>query len=210
MVHWLRSSFVLAALSASLSPVLASQGRMFEAAFANGEAWEALPGVTAEAATLPERGECLHVRGRQEAAWNYTRSPEFALEAGHKYRLSGWVKVVSIRPAIPPYFKVECTGDVPAQLTTNRYDLADEGWQELTAEFEVPQGDHGGWVALEKGTDSPMEIDAYVDEVSVMEIERFTAGDRYRFDTVPEPLARLREAHPRIHLTADRLTALKA
>lgn len=210
MVHWLRSFFLLAALSASVSPILASPGRVFEAAFANGEGWEARPGMTAEAATLPDRGECLHVRGRQEEAWNYTRSPEFALQAGHKYRLSGWVKVVSIRPEIAPYFKVECTGNVSVQLTTGRYDLAAEGWQELTAEFEVPQGDDGGWIALEKGTDSPMEIDAYVDEVSVMEIEHFTAGDRYRFGTVPGPLARLREAHPRIHLTADRLTALKA
>lgn len=210
MVHWLRSFFLLAALSASVSPILASQGRVFEAAFANGESWEALPGVTTGAATLPDRGECLRVRGRQEAAWNYTRSPGFALEAGHKYRLSGWVKVVSVRPAIPPYFKVECTGNVSAQFTSGRYDLAAEGWQELTAEFGVPQGDDGGWIALEKGTDSPMEIDAYVDEVSVMEIERFTAGDRYRFGTVPEPLGRLREARPRIYLTADRLTALKA
>jgi hypothetical protein len=209
MVHWLRSFFLLAALSASVSPILASQGRVFEATFADGKAWEALPGVTAEVAALPDRGKCLHVRGRQEAAWNYTSSPEFALEAGHKYRVSGLVKVITIRPAIPPYFKVECTGNVSAQFTTDRYDLAAGGWQELTAEFEVPQGDHGGWIALEKGTDSPMEIDAYVDEVSVMEIERFTAGDRYRFGTVPAPLARLRNAHPRIYLTADRLAALK-
>ncbi len=210
MVHWLRSFFLLAALCALALPAWASQGRVFEATFADGNAWEALPGVTAEGATLPDRGKCLHVRGRQEAAWNYTKGPEFALDPGHKYRVSGWVKVVSVRSAIPPYFKVECTGNVSVQFTTGRYDLAAGGWQELTAEFEVPQGDHGGWIALEKGTDSPMEIDAYVGEVSVMEIERFTAGDRYRFGTVPAPLARLRDAHPRIYLTADRLTALKA
>jgi len=210
MVHWLCSFLLFAALWATGTSASASHEPVFAATFDDGGAWEALPGITTGIATLPDRGKCLHVRGQQEAAWNYTRSPDFPLQPGRKYRVSGWVRVTSIRPAIPPYFKVECTGDVPTRFATGRYDLAAGGWQELAGEFELPQGDHGGWIALEKGGDSRIEIAAYLDEVSVMEIDRFTAGDAYRFQSLPGPLARLEGAHPRVYLTADRVAALKA
>jgi hypothetical protein len=209
VINWFRSLLLLGVLSALASPASASQARVLEAMLADGGSWEALPGVTARVVDLPGRGQCLRVSGRQEAAWNYVRGPEFALAAGRRYRVSGLVEVVSIRPALPPYFKVECTGEVSAQFSTDRYDLAAGGWQELTAEFEVPQGARGGWIALEKGTDSPTEIDAYVDEVSVMEIERFRADDRYLFGAAPVPLTRLRVIHPRVYLTAERLAALR-
>lgn len=210
MVGWRSSSALLALLWVSVWPVKASQAPAHSATFANGQAWEALAGVNAEVVALRGRGACLHVRGNQEGSSNYIRGRGFRLTAGRKYRVSGLLKVVSVRPAIPPYLKVECIGGGAPQFVTGRYDLAAGGWQELTAEFEPPLGTDGGWVALEKGTDGRAEIDACMDEVSVMETEQFTADGRYRFDTPPALLAALQGVHPRVHLTTERLRELRA
>ena len=211
MVRWRYVTPMLASLLAVNSAAVCPAAKhVFLATFEDGTAWVPLPGMTTDVVTAPDRGKCLHVRGLQERDWNYTRTGDFPLEAGHKYRVTGWVKVAKASPALPPFFKVECIGEASAQFTTNQYDLTSGGWQELVGEFECLQGDDGGWIALEKGVDSPVELDAYVDEVSVMEIVRFAAEGKYRFKTVPAPLARLQHVHPRLYLTTERVASLKS
>jgi len=210
MIRLVSAALLFAAMLAGVGPAFAAQKPVFAATFEDGVPWQALPGVTTEVVTFAGRGRCLHLHGRQEAAWNYANSGNLDLTPGHKYRLSGWVKAVRVEPAIAPFFKAECVGDVSTRFATNAYDLASGGWQQLTAEFECPKGDHEAWVAVEKGVSSPIEIDAYVDEVAVMEIDHFSAGDRYRFTSLPAPLARMQGVHPRLYLTAERVAALKA
>jgi len=202
----------LAALA--LACALASAGggfaaAVFTASFDDGAAWRPREGMTAEVVSLADHGACLHVWGRQDGGWNYVFSDPFPLAAGRKYRLAAQLKVGSVSPPLAPYFKVECTGEVSAQFTTGRYDLRSGGWQELAVEFECPAGAEGGWVALEKGTTSALELEAWVDEVCVMEIDHFSAGEKYRFTTPPAALEKRRGVHPRLYLTAERIAALK-
>jgi hypothetical protein len=211
MIRCFRAFLAFAAVLTFASTGSCATGKpVFSATFDDKVAWTPLPGMTTEVVTLSDRGKCLHLHGRQESGWNYARADAFKLEAGHKYRVVGWVRVAKASPALPPYFKVECTGGVSAQFATDRYDLAAGGWQKLVGEFECPKGNAGGWIALEKGVNTPVELDADVDEVSVMEIDRFTAEDKYRFDTMPAPLAQLQGVHPRLYLTAERIATLKS
>lgn len=182
---------------------------VFRSDSVDGVPWEPRPGVMAEIRRVEGRGACLYVAGRQDGGWNYATTRDFPLRARHKYRITGWVFVEAIDPALPPYFKVEYVGDVQGRANTTRYDLARGGWQELAGEFECPQGTTGGWIALEKGADSPVTLKAYVDDVSLVEIDEYTAGREYHFETLPAPLAAFTDVHPRLHLTADQLEELR-
>jgi Carbohydrate binding domain len=125
---------------------------------------------TESGATAGSRA-CLRVHGCMEGNWNYAVSDSVPLQVGQFYRFSAWVKVISIGATTPmPFLKCEFVATdrrrEMGRAGTDSYDVASHGqWQHLTAEFQVPAGTVSGWLALEKGTSDPTQIDAYLDDV---------------------------------------------
>jgi hypothetical protein len=109
--------------------------------------------------------------------WNFAASPQFTLEPGKKYRLSGWIMVDSTSdPKNPPFLKVAVNKDGKwlTNANTKRYNLGKiKEWQELSAEFSTPSEQNlTGFVALEKGTNkSDINATIFVDDVKVESIQ---------------------------------------
>jgi hypothetical protein len=162
-----------------------------------------------------ERGGSLHVRGPIRVGWNYAISRRVPMTPGDLYRLSARVRVDRLGPGTPtPYLKCEFVAAdrrrALGRASTDRYDTAKMGtWQRLAGEFKAPDGVATCWMALEKGTSGPCEIDARLDDVRLERIPRLTVFDRYGLDPLPEPLAAMRGVHPRLYLTADGIAALR-
>jgi hypothetical protein len=158
----------------------------------------------------------LRISGPIEGGWNYAISDSHPLQAGQLYRLSAWLRVDRLGPATAaPFLKCEFVGERPAEAlgraTTEPYDPRRSGeWQLLAGEFRAPPGTVSCWVAVEKGGDRPMEIDAHLDDVKLEPIDRLTLHEQYRLNPLPEPLARLKGVHPRLYLTDERVAALRA
>ena len=157
----------------------------------------------------------VRIRGRMEQGWNYAHTSPLPMTAGKLYRLSAWLRVDRLGSDSPgPYFKCEFTpaerNRTLGQVHTERYDQARLGtWQHLVGEFQSPDGTQNAWLALEKGTNEPSEIDACLADVQLEIIPRFGFYDTYRLRPVPAPLAKLRGVHPRIYLTKERIADLR-
>jgi hypothetical protein len=158
---------------------------------------------------------CLHICGRMAEDWNYASSDSVPMEVGRLYRLSAWVKVISVGPRTPmPFLKCEFIAAernrAIGRASTDAYDAARLGqWQHLTSEFRAPPGTVACWLALEKGTSDPTQIDAYLDDVTLEPIEQLTALSRYDLDPLPSALEKVRGTHPRLYLTAQRVAELR-
>ena len=128
----------------------------------------------------------LRIQGRIAQDWNYALSEQRPMVAGRFYRLAAWVRVDTLGTGTPaPYLKCEfVAADRNAnlgQVRTDPYDTARMGtWQELSVEFRTPDSVQLFWLALEKGTSDPTEIDACIDEVAVRPIERLSTFERRR------------------------------
>jgi len=156
----------------------------------------------------------LKIAGRIAGGWNYALSDTRPMEGGKLYRLSAWLRVVRVGPETPmPYFKCEFVGADRAgfgRVNTEPYDPRRMGqWQQLTAEFQAPQGTRFCWVALEKGGKGTMEIEAYVDEVRIEPISRLSVYERFRLHPIPASLLQVQGVHPRLFLTRHRLAELR-
>jgi len=157
----------------------------------------------------------LRIHGRIEEGWNYATLKPVPLEAGRLYRLSAWVRVDRAAPGTPmPYLKCEFqSADRKAELgrgQTEAYDATRPGaWQRLIGEFRAPPATASGWVALEKGTGTPTELDVCLADVRLEPIERHGYYDRYRLAPLPPALEKVRGVHPRIYLTGERIAELR-
>lgn len=210
---------LLMALSLGDAPGQAAGGEpVFVDNFEEGNNWTPLPGVQLGIARLEGQGSCLRVKGEQEGGWNYARTSSFHLTPGMTYRVTASVLTERIEPRYPPFLKVEFTarkgsvwdyGRALGRAGTSRYDLSRGGWQRVEGEFAVPKAAQGGWIALEKGTNRRVAVDAYIADVMVVEIEEFTELTKLRFEEVPEPLRKSRLEHPRLHMTKERIAELK-
>ena len=158
---------------------------------------------------------CLRVQGKIAGGWNYAISDTHPLAAEQLYRLSAWVRIDKLgETSAMPFLKCEF---VPAdgkgelgRVSTETYDGSRLGqWQLLAAEFKAPAGTVRCWVALEKGARTPMEIDAYLDEVQIEEIDELSVFDKYRLKPTPPSLENVRGVHPRLYLDAARVAALR-
>ena len=171
--------------------------------------------VTGLGATGTSRA-CLHIQGSMPENWNYVMSDSVPMQAGQLYRLLAWVKVVSAGAETPmPFLKCEfVAADSRREMgraATDLYDPAHLGqWQRLTGEFHAPAGTASCWLALEKGTSDPTQIDAYLDDVTLEPIEQLTALSRYDLKSLPPALEATRGTHPRLYLSAQRVTELRA
>ncbi len=169
--------------------------------------------VAGQGATQDSRA-WLRVVGSMPDGWNYAIGPRAPMTAGQTYRLTAWVKVVRLGERTPPPFlKCEFVAATPIQVgrvNTDSYNWKKQGeWQRLTAEFEAPAGTVACWIALEKGTSEPCEVEALIDDVKVEPIEELSALTSCRLDPLPAPLARLRGVHPRLFLDAERVKRLR-
>jgi hypothetical protein len=169
--------------------------------------------VTGVGATENSRA-CLHIHGSMKENWNYALSGSVSMQAGRLYRLSAWVKVVSAGSKTPmPFLKCEfVASDRRKQMgraATTHYDAKNLGrWQHLTGEFQAPAGTVSCWLALEKGTSDPTQIDAYLDDVIIEPIDKLTVLSKYDLDPVPSALQKVRNVHPRLYLNAERVEEL--
>ena len=161
-------------------------------------------------------GASLRVWGKIDSGWNYIASNRSPVAPGKLYHLSIRLRVDRLGPGTPwPYVKCEFVPDRPGrplvQIHTDPYDCSRLGqWQELTAEFRVPDGAPSCWLALEKGTSAPTEIDARIGAVRLEPIPRLTALERYQLKSLPASLEAVRRSHPRLHLTGRRIADLRA
>jgi hypothetical protein len=157
---------------------------------------------------------CLHVRGSMSENWNYALSETVPLQAGRLYRLSAWVKVTSAGfNTLMPFLKCEfVAADRNREMgraATDAFDAARLGqWQQLTGEFRAPAGTVACWIALEKGTSDPTQIDAYLDNVVLEPIEQLTALSTYDLNPLPPALEKVRNTHP-LCLSSGHRTALR-
>lgn len=157
----------------------------------------------------------VRIRGRIEEGWNYALTQRQPVVAGQLYRLSARVRVDRLGPTTPPpYFKCEFVAEPPGrtskQAHTEPYDVTRPGtWQVLAGEFRVPDDARACWLALEKGTHEPAEVDALVGQVRLEPIARLTAVEACRLAPLPASLERMRGVHPRLYLTSDRAKALR-
>lgn len=158
----------------------------------------------------------LHVQGQIQGGYNYAISDQQPMQAGQLYRLAAWVRVDKVGPTTPmPFLKCEFVSSDPkfggGRVSTDVYDRAKMGrWQQLVSEFKAPAGTQHCWLALETGTNTPVEIDAYLDEVSLEPIARLTALDKYRLNPLPAALQKMRGVHPRLYLNQARISGLRA
>jgi hypothetical protein len=171
--------------------------------------------VTEVGATENSRA-CLHIYGKMQGNWNYAVSNPVSMQAGCLYRLSASVRVVSAGSGTPmPFLKCEFVASDRrkdlGRATTSQYEAAHLGqWQHLTAEFQSPPGTISCWVALEKGTSEPTQIDAWLDDVTIEPIAKLTVLSKYELNPVPVALQKLRNVHPRLYLNAERIAKLRS
>ncbi len=184
----------------------------------NVDTWKPRAGTIAVSHEQPGAADsagCLRVRGRIEGGWNYAIADPQSIQPGQLYRLSAQVRVDKLGPETPPpYLKCEFVGATRgsslSQVHTSHYDTSRLGkWQELQVEFQSPDDARSFWLALEKGTNSPAEIDACVDEIRLEPIERLSVFEQYRLTSIPRELEQVRDVHPRLYLDADRIAALR-
>ncbi|MBJ6751576.1 carbohydrate binding domain-containing protein [Geomonas anaerohicana] len=103
-----------------------------------------------------------------EGKWNFAFSPKFPLQAGKKYKLTAYMMVEGTKPAsFPPLLKCGIYQDNKflSNAFTKTYDLKKGGWQELSVTFDAPSDATQGFIAVEKGTDKPVEGTIYIDDV---------------------------------------------
>jgi hypothetical protein len=105
--------------------------------------------------------------------WNFANSPEFPLQPGRKYRLTGWMmveKTSSSKNAL--FLKCAITENTKwiSNANTNKYNLHKlNEWQELSTEFVAPaQAGLKGHLAIEKGTNlSDIAATIYIDDLKI-------------------------------------------
>lgn len=162
----------------------------------------------AEAAPPGVSGPVLRVSGATSGeVWNYGRTPTQTLQAGRRYRLSGWVRVDRVGTGTPaPSFKCEFVDSAKRSLGRTRtgiYDLSRLGsWQQLSVEFAPPQGTVGCYAALEKGVQAPTEIEALLAGGALEAISEAAAAAAL-------PVASPLPPHPRLFLDASGFETLR-
>ena len=170
--------------------------------------------VEAAGATADSGGQ-LRVKGHIEPGWNYAMSKHLPIEPGGLYRLTAWLCVDRLGPETPPpYLKCEFVADrsknMAGQVHTEIYDTDRLGtWQELLVEFKAPDNAVAFWLALEKGTSGPAEIDARLDKITLETIARLSVIEQYRLAPVPAELERVRGVHPRLYLDSARVAEIR-
>ena len=132
-------------------------------------------GHVREAGAVAGSSGFLHLAGAIDEGWNYALSGSRSMSGGDTYRLSAWLRVHRLGgDAAAPFLKCEFLGAPESgRANTAAYDTRRLGeWQLLTGTFLAPAGTTQCWVAVEKGGQGSMEIEADLDEVLISRIDR--------------------------------------
>ncbi len=214
----MRKELWLVVLLWILSPVLAAKGVVWD--FEEDESEWYPRASTLDLRRLSTTGAteisqaCLQVTGIVADGYNYILSGRVSVQGGKWYRLAGWIRVDLLGKDDPmPYFKCEFLskdGKALGLVVTDPYNDVRMGtWQQLSRLFEAPAGAVAGIVALEKGTKSSTEIHALVDDVSVEAISEAGIYQQCSVPSISKSLAGVRDVHPRLFLTDDRIEELQ-
>jgi hypothetical protein len=108
----------------------------------------------------------------KDGLWNFARSPQFDLEPGKKYKVSGWMFVESWdKENLPPLLKVGVhqDGKWANNVFTSKYDLKkSKTWQQVVTVFVAPKdGKIKGSFSLEKGSKEPISAAVYLDDLKI-------------------------------------------
>lgn len=157
----------------------------------------------------------LAVRGAEPSGWNFVWSPTFDVEEGVPYRASMWVR----RNAAPEgsaalFFKVEMHNTDPKRATrsnSERIAVDDIGrWHELVVEFIAPEGCDRVALALEKGSNDPVAVDATIDAFRFERLAELSIDARMKTATLLGPIEdALVGVHPRLYMDAAKLEGLR-
>lgn len=157
----------------------------------------------------------LRVHGPIDTGWNYALSDRRPMEGGRLYRLSAWLRVDGLGEGSElPFLKCEFVAGEPGRevgrANTGTYRREQMGqWQQLQAEFRAPEGTAECWIALEKGGNRPMEIDAYLDDIRIEEIDELSLLTQHDMDPLPEALEAARGVRPRVYLNSALVSRLQ-
>jgi len=168
-----------------------------------------------EESQTPHGRRALHITGTDENNWNYALSESQPMQAGQAYRLSVWMRVTKMAaetqaPAVKCEFVPADGQGTLGRVTTPAYDVNRLGeWQKLETEFRAPAGVGSFWLAVEKGGNTSMSIDMYIDEVLVEPINELTVFQRYDLEPLPVPLQKYTGKHPRLYLQAEQIEQLR-
>lgn len=152
----------------------------------------------------------LRIHGTAPSGWNYARSRPIPLRPGVWVRLGAWVRIEKLSAAAPsPFLKCELvrvSAGGAIRANTAPYDLRRRGeWQRLEVDFRIPEGVNTGYLAFEKGTEAPTEIDATLDDVALEVVQPFGSVTAREAHATPTP-----PTHPQLLLGAHRLESLRA
>ncbi|NLF73786.1 MAG: hypothetical protein GX575_32525 [Candidatus Anammoximicrobium sp.] len=117
-----------------------------------------------------------------------------SLRPGHKYRLTARLRVDKISPGVPPpslriQFRDEVQGSRSA-ATTDAYDLSRlKTWQKLGVDFTVPDYNTRNYIALNTGTRNKVEVEMYLDDVSLVPADVAGEGPYSYLELFPEEAA---------------------
>ncbi len=106
------------------------------------------------------------------------------LKPGRTYRLTAWLRVDKAAEGTPaPDLRLafrDDTGTKGAKYTSG-YDLTQLGtWQKLTADIAIPEWNTRNYIALNTKSREAVEVEMYLDDVSLVPVEAATA-DAYAY-----------------------------
>jgi hypothetical protein len=165
--------------------------------------------IRIEAVTLEgKEGKCLRVTGGEEEAWVLVSRAPFPVQPGRKYVVSARVFVKEVMPLHPMGLRVsflDRDNNKAGGANGNRYSLSKGGWQKLVAQYACPPHAVSARIQVPiKRRDGLMKrIEAYVDDVRVLEMDEFRDPSL----DLPETAE---AGRPRLFFTKSDISALKA
>ena len=170
----------------------------------------------------PGSDSSLKIRGTVRGVVNFAYDTQaIPMSSRQFFRLSAWVKINRLGTDTPPpvikcEFEAEDAGSYLGQGLSAAYDLTRAGtWQHLEGEFRVPFNTVRGRLAvgsesrLDNVTDKSREIDIFIADIRLERIPHYTIDDKYYLDPIPASLEKMRNVHPRLYLTNDRIAFLR-
>lgn len=157
----------------------------------------------------------LRLTGTEPGNWNYAASAPVPMTGGQTYRLSAWLKIDTLpqgtaAPSLKCEFVSAAAGKEVGRVTTGTYDATKLGqWQQVSTEFRAPAGVTGCWLAVEKGGNTPMTIDALLDDVVLEPIDAFSLLGKYELKPLPTRLQQLKGVHPRLFVDTQQVETLR-
>ncbi|MBT4484919.1 MAG: DUF4962 domain-containing protein, partial [Candidatus Latescibacteria bacterium] len=179
--------------------------------------------VSREKGSTPtaESNVCLRIFGSGKGSANYAATKYHPMTTRQFFRLSAWVRIDRMGsntslPCLKCEFGTAAPGSYLGQALIDSYDVKRKGtWQRLTGEFRVPYGTERGRIVLGNKsrltnvTGISREVDVYLDDIILEQIEHLSIEGKYYLDPIPSSLEKVRGVHPRMYLTEERITELR-